>query len=247
MFKKTPKSKKQNPELTSPLTLAVENENVSLIFPPEIVDSMRYMTTRLMYKGNFPQRLALASPLRQEGVTYISRALATTLAHDFSLDICVVEMNWWWPDSSLNLDTKDAGLAAVLRNEILLEDALLRTGQPNLTLLPSGLMAIGQRPIWARHLRLKGIIEDLSEMFDHLIFDIPALLATNDAIPLASLANACCLVVNQGVTSIESARLALDEISHLQLAGVVMNKVKVSTPSRLLNLIPQDPGPLMNI
>ncbi|MCB8977306.1 MAG: CpsD/CapB family tyrosine-protein kinase [Ardenticatenaceae bacterium] len=247
MFKKKSKSKKGYPELASPLTLSIENENISLKFPPQIVDSMRYMTTRLMYKGKLPQRLALASPIRQEGVTFISRALATTLANDFSFDICVVEMNWWWPDSSLSLNTNDAGLAAVLRNELSLEDALLRTGQSNLTLLPSGLMALGQRPVWARHLRLKEIIEDLSEMFDHLIFDIPALLATNDAIPLASLANACCLVINQGVTSIESARLALDEISHIHMAGVVMNKVNVSTPSQLLNLIPQDPNPLINI
>ncbi len=247
MFKRIRKSREQSPELASPLTLATENGKAKLSFPPEIVNSMRYMTTRLMYKDKLPPRLAFVSPLRQEGVTYISRAVAVTMANDLNADVCVVELNWWWPDTTLELDSTSGGLAAVLSGDISLDDAIVRTEMPNLAILPSGSMALEQRPVWARHTHLKELINDLGGLFNHLVLDIPAILATNDSIPLASLANACCLVVNQGVTSAESARLALDEISHLQLAGVVMNKVKVSTPSWLLNLIPQDPGPVADL
>ena len=66
--------------------------------------------------------------------------------------------------------------------------------------------------------------------------DIPAILATNDAVPLASLGSACCLVIRQGVTWMEDVKLALDEIDHLSIMGVVMNKFKLNTPSFLVKL-----------
>ena len=72
------------------------------------------------------------------------------------------------------------------------------------------------------------------------MLDIPAVSATNDAVPLASLGDACCLVVHQGVTPIEKVRSTLDEIDHLTVLGVIMNKTHNYTPSFLLNLIPQD-------
>jgi Mrp family chromosome partitioning ATPase len=82
------------------------------------------------------------------------------------------------------------------------------------------------------------IIEDLSKEFDHLILDIPAIRATNDAVPLASLGDACCLVIRQGVTTAEDVRLTLDEIDHLPILGVILNRVRLKTPRVILKFIP---------
>jgi hypothetical protein len=49
------------------------------------------------------------------------------------------------------------------------------------------------------------------------------------------------MIINQGVTSIEKVRLALDEIEQLTILGVILNRVQMATPDIFLNLIPMDP------
>lgn len=243
MLKKFRSSKDQSADLPQPLKLAVNNSQQYLGFPSDLVESVRYMATRLMYKKTFPPRLALVSSIRQEGVTYVSRALAAVLANDIDKKVCLVELNWWWPDETFAPITNHIGLADVLERRTALEDALLPTNFRNLFMLPSGKMSIGERPVWARSERLEALIELLNQQYDYLILDIPAIMATNDSIPLASLANSCALLINQGVTSIENAQATLAEISHLTLSGVVLNKVKINTPSWILKYIPQDAAP----
>ena len=220
----------------------IDGQNLQT-FPAEVIDALRLAVSRLISKKTLPPRLALVSALRQEGVTYISRALATIIANDLDTSVCAVELNWWRPDKTLILPEGNKGLAGVLADEIKLEQALMPTDRPNLLILPAGKMSVANRPVFARSDYLKETLLKLSEQCEYMILDIPAILSTNDSIPLASLGDACCLVVNQGVTSVEKVRLALDEIDQLPILGVIMNRVKIATPAPLLNLIPQDSVP----
>jgi hypothetical protein len=61
---------------------------------------------------------------------------------------------------------------------------------------------------------------------------------TSDAIPLTSLADAYCLVIQQGVSTRAAVSQALEEIKHVNTVGVVLNRVDVRTPPWLLNYIP---------
>jgi hypothetical protein len=54
------------------------------------------------------------------------------------------------------------------------------------------------------------------------------------------LADKICLVVHQGVTPVESLRLALDGIRQMPVAGVVLNRYRTIVPGWMLNLIPHD-------
>jgi Mrp family chromosome partitioning ATPase len=230
------------------LTLQVEGSSAALTFPAEVIESMRRTLSRLITQKTLPSRLSLVASLRQEGTTYLTRAMATTIAKDMGVTVCVVELNWWHPDQSLFLQSENEtpggppGLAGVLTEAIKLEAAILHTNHPNLDILPAGRMPIADRPVLARSTHLKEIMYQLSEQYEYLILDIPAISSTNDAVPLASLGDACCLVIHQGVTPVEKVRSALDEIDHLAVLGVIMNKVHIATPSLFLNLIPQDAG-----
>jgi Mrp family chromosome partitioning ATPase len=204
-------------------------------FPPRVVDPIRYMIARISRNAPFPERLTMMASLRQEGVTYLSRALATTMATDLEARICVVELNWWWPSDSFEAP----GLAAVLSGEVTLKEAIVPTGLSNLSLLPAGHSGVEKRSIFAHSLALQEVIEQLNQEYDHLILDLPAVRASTDAIPLSSLGTAACLVVRQGVTPIEDIRLALDDLDHLSILGVMMNQVHLNTPSFLLKYIPQ--------
>ncbi len=233
------RTKKEEIEKRPLLDLTGPDGALWMTFPAEIVDALRHMVTRVARSEPFPARLALLASLEQEGVTYISRALATTMAHDMEATVCTVELNWWRPSHDLPAADDTGGLAAVLAGKTNLEEAVVATGLPNLSIMPAGHVPVEKRAALARSSVLKETIEQLSHQFNYLIFDIPAVLTANDAIPLASLSDAVCLVVRQGVTSVGDARQALDDIDHLPVLGVVMNQIHLATPSLLLQYIPQ--------
>lgn len=249
-----------------PLALRTVDGEVLYTFPTDVVDSMRQMATELIYNESLPLRLSMVSALSGEGVTYTSLVLGATLANDLPRSICVVELNWWAP-GMLSLLTRgnpaprsrkrgkaglaentnapprqisSLGVAGVLAGQSSLDDAMIKTAQSNLTLLPAGDLSLSQRHTVARSTSLRELIDALSDRFDHLILDIPAVLSTSDAIALASLSSHCCLVVRQGVTSKASIENALDDIKHLQMLGVVLNKIHIYTPRWVRALIPQD-------
>jgi len=207
-------------------------------FPGAVVDNLRYTITRIERNSPLPARLAIVSALREEGVTYLTQAFAATMAHDMPVSVCVVDLNWWWPSTTMLAGQENPGLAGVFNEKAKLEDVIISTGWSNMALVPAGQLPVDRRPVIARSQVLVQIIEDLSKEFDHLILDIPAIRATNDAVPLASLGDACCLVIRQGVTTAEDVRLTLDEIDHLPILGVILNRVRLKTPRVILKFIP---------
>ncbi|MEO7912518.1 MAG: chromosome partitioning protein [Roseiflexaceae bacterium] len=276
------RKQKTAPTSEDALTLRTADGTPLYTFPGSVVTSMRHMETMLLYNDTLPARISVVAALRQEGVTYTTLALATTLAYDLAARICVVDLNWWSPglrtqpdpnaDATSNakrrnkvgrsknrpvsatpdqpsaevfeqtaLSTADTtGLAAVLSKSVSLDDALVPTGLPNLALLPAGPIAPAQRPALARGDGLKNMIEQLGRRFDHVLLDIPAILATSDAIALASLGTACCLVIRQGVTPMDNVRHALDDIKHLPMLGVVLNQTQSHLPRWVRALVPQE-------
>lgn len=233
-FKRT----QHHEEQSQPLAVPGQNGAPLKQYPDQVVAPLRQMVTRVTRQEQLPQRLALVAALRQEGVTFLAQALAATIAHDYDLSVCVVELNWWWPSHQPPPATSgDQGLAGVLAGRVLLEDVIVPSGWSNLATLPSGHLPAEKRPVVARSKELQEALVELSDRYDHIILDIPAVRATNDAVPLASLADACCFVVRQGVTVIEDVRLALDEIDHLRLLGVVMNRADMKTPNALVKLV----------
>jgi Mrp family chromosome partitioning ATPase len=168
-------------------------------------------------------------------VTYLSRALALALVSDLRARVCAVELNWHWP-SELPA-AAGPGLAGVLMGDAVLNQAILPTTNPGLSILPAGDLAPADRGYYARSEQLKEIVAELERQYDLLILDVPAVEATSDAIPLASLGLAGCLVVSQGKTPIEAARLALDDLNHLPMLGVLMNRARQHTPATVLRLV----------
>jgi len=231
---------KRNRQTALPALAVPDRDGTPVLsFPGEIIENVRYVYTRIGNKeGQLPKSLSIVSALREEGVTTISQAMAATLAYDLRARVCWVDLNWWSPSTSPLIDPDHPGLSDVFAGEAHLADVILRTGWRSLYLLPAGRMPRESRPVVARTPHLKGMLDELSLQFDYMVFDIPAILSTNDSVPLASLGSECCLVIRQGVTTVEDVRLALDEISHLKVAGVILNRVIVETPKLLLRLLP---------
>jgi Mrp family chromosome partitioning ATPase len=224
-------------EVLPPLDVPSITGDPVLQISGEVIKNLRHLVIRISKDKVFPERLSLVAALRGEGVTFLSRALAATLANDFPVMVCAVELNWWWPSNSAFVAPGNECLAAVLSGQASLEDVIVPTGWPNLAFIPAGKVAKQERPTLANSPALRRTIEVLGKRYDHIILDIPAIRATTDAVPLASLGTGCCQVIRQGATHIDDVRLALDEIDHLKIYGVLLNQVTLLTPSPFVKVI----------
>lgn len=220
------------------LTLSAEGGAPFITFSPGVVEEIRYLLGRMSRQGVLPNRLALTSVLRQEGVTYISRALGTVMANDLPVNVCIVETNWWWPAAVPPGAPFTRGLGGVLRGEATLEEALVPTNRPNLALLPARQVDLVNRPVFARSNELKETIDALAGRFDYVLVDVPALQATSDALHLATLGEAAALVVRHGATPVNLVKQALDELSFMPVVGTILNDVELATPDWALRYVP---------
>jgi Mrp family chromosome partitioning ATPase len=206
-------------------------------FPGKVIDNLRYLIARAQRSQPFPARLGMISALRGEGVTYLAHALGATLAQDRPAQICVVDLNWHWPVPSPFAGPENKGLADVLSGTASLDKVIAPTNLYNLWVLPAGSLDKERRSLVAGCEALRAQIDQLSLRFDHLILDLPAVLATSDALTLAPLSTACCMVIRQGMTNDSDVRAALDVISHLNILGAVLNQVSYYTPAPWIDVL----------
>lgn len=234
--------KKSKEQSAGPPGLVVYNGGDQMItnLVPEVVTRYRQLHNRLGRAEGLPKKFGLTSALRGEGVTTIALGMGGVMAADLEGTICVVELNWWWPKlADLAGASGRPGLAQVVAGAGW-DDALLCTSLGNLFLLPAG-GVVGDEPTRLAHSHaLRSMLDELCERFDHLILDIPAVLATGDSLPLAALSDQIGMVVRAGATPTTLVQRALDDLKHLPVSCVVLNGEKISVPDWLYRLIPED-------
>jgi Mrp family chromosome partitioning ATPase len=217
--------------------------------PSEAVDAVRYLIASLHRDDQaMPARLGFTSALAGEGVTFISQTVAAVMAHDSRQRVCLVDLNWG-PSESQNGRRKGkrsrkrgreerpepvAGLADVLRRTATLREVMVETDDPSLTLVPAGAATPAEGQVFARSERLAQVLTVLERHTDHLILDLPPVLASSAAIPLARQAGSVALVVRQGVTTDAQVRAALDHLSPIPSAGIVLNRASSRIPRPIL-------------
>jgi Mrp family chromosome partitioning ATPase len=222
--------------------LAILDREGTLIHmtPSRVAASLRYFLARVQLHElqGMPARLALTSALAGEGVTYISRSLAAAIAYDTDESVAVVDFNWRRPKPPVEGDTAPLlGLAEVVEDGIPIEDVIIPTSNPRLSLVPAGAAAVSRRPALARSEQLITVLDKLDARFDHLLLDLPPVLATSEAMNLTQLADATVLVVRQGATSESQVEAALEELKGGETLGVILNRFDSDIPRRLRRLV----------
>jgi Mrp family chromosome partitioning ATPase len=200
---------------------------------PRVTSALRATVARLRLAGELPHRFGVVSAIRGEGVTFISRALALVLANDTRDNVCLVDLNWrhpgrWGPE----IDARP-GLAEVLRGSVSLNEALVVTSDPVLTILPAGQATIEEPPVFASSPELATVLQELDRRFEHVVLDLPALHASSEALTIAAHAGAVAVVVRQGVTVDSQVNAALEELEGLPVLGVVLNAFETKVPAAI--------------
>jgi tyrosine-protein kinase Etk/Wzc len=205
---------------------------------PAVTESLRYMLARLRLGDHdeLPDRLGVTSAISGEGVTFVTRSLALVLTTDVAKRVCIVDLNWWspsdWPGENV------PGVADVVRDGMPLKQALHFTGNPGLHVLPAGATSVAERPALARSAELGKMLDELSEEFEHVLLDLPAVHATSDALLLAENCPSLALVVGQSVTPDSEVKSAIEQIEGVPLLGVILNRSYSKIPRLIRNRFP---------
>jgi Mrp family chromosome partitioning ATPase len=128
-------------------------------------------------------------------------------------------------------------LADAIENDAPFDDILIATSNPRLSMIQAGAVPVARRPALAQGRQLASLLDQLDERFDHVLLDLPPVLASSDAMNLSQLADAYVLVVRQGATSAGQVEAALDELQGGDTLGVILNRFDSDIPRRLRRLV----------
>jgi Mrp family chromosome partitioning ATPase len=122
--------------------------------------------------------------------------------------------------------TLSSGFSGLLVNQLrTASSAVVHTMEPKLKLLPVGSVT-GIPTTLLRSPRLPLVVDQLRTLADHVIFEVPSVLAWDEGLHLVHLADMTLLVVETGKTSRSAARHAAAKLKEATLGtlGVVLDR-----------------------
>ena len=121
---------------------------------------------------------------------------------------------------------RDKGLSTVLMGELAIDEAIIKTDIPNLSLLTSGVSPPNPSEILGS-LRMKELLINAREQYDIVIFDSAPVLGMTDTPVLCMEVDGTLLVIEAGGTTHKALKIMNDQLEQLEarVFGVVLNNV----------------------
>jgi protein-tyrosine kinase len=171
--------------------------------------------------------IAVTSARPGEGKTFSAINLAMSIASEIDLSVLLVDADVMRHDAMSRLGVEaELGLMDVLVDEALrLEDAVLRTNVPKLSVLPAGRQQPLSTELMASSM-MERLLRRLASEFPRVIivFDAPPLLATSEAKVLAANVGQVLMVVEAQRTERAAVELAFAALEQCPIVMSVLNK-----------------------
>ena len=194
------------------------------------VGPYRQLRTQLLktMRDNRWSTLAITSPNEGAGKTLTAANLAITLSKDVSTTVLLVDLDLYTPTihEKLNLHP-EKGLIDYLEGRAELDDIIFDPGFDGLTVL-AGRSAGKESSELLAAPKMQELMRDLCHQDEAniTIFDLPPLLRNDDAILFAPFADATLLVVEDGVTTEDQLKRAMQHLGKANAIGTILNKVR---------------------
>lgn len=171
--------------------------------------------------------LAVTSPVGGEGKTTAAINLAIAIAKEVEYSVVLVDANLKNPTVHEYLGIQpEHGLCDYLRSDIELSDVLYRPeGIDHFILLPGGAPLLNSSEMMGSP-KMCGLVETLKDHYPKriILFDLPPILGTADAMSIAPCIDASLLVIEDDVTKQSDLKSAVDILSVTNIIGTVLNK-----------------------
>jgi len=193
-------------------------------------DMLRTRVLHLM-KENGWRTLAITSPSPEAGKTVVAINLAMSVAHQTQLTAMLVDFDLRRPKIGTYLGIKrEKSLNDVLAGTAEISDAVINPNLPRLVVLPTNEPVQKSAEVLSSKLGHR-IISELRDRYQEriVIFDLPPLMAADDAISVLPKIDCVLVVIGNGMSTEREIKESLRHLSGANLLGMVMNKAELRT------------------
>lgn len=172
--------------------------------------------------------LAIVAPSAACGKTFVTANLGIALAMEVNQTVLIVDADLRNPQVGwyFGLET-EKGLLDYLQTDVTVEDLLVNPGFDRLVVLPGRHTTQVSSELLSLP-KMSSLVNELKTRYQSriVLFDLPPLLTSDDALLFMPHFDAALLIVEDGKTSPEEVRRSLAILEESNLAGVVLNKVR---------------------
>lgn len=218
---------------TRVFTPAPEQLNRSRILvpgsPSHAADAFKMLRTQVAQRMSEHgwRSLAVCSPRRGEGRTVVAVNLAIALAADPRYSVLLCDLDLREPTiAGLFGDAPSVGINDVLAGSATVEECLVHPqGFDGLVVLPARAALAGSSEYLASAVTSDVISELRARYPDRiLIFDLPPVLAADDALAFSPNVECALLVVDEGTTRRADVTRTLEVLTNTPVIGTLLNR-----------------------
>ncbi|OYY92899.1 MAG: protein tyrosine kinase [Hydrogenophilales bacterium 28-61-23] len=194
------------------------------------IDLLRTQVLQKMEENGW-RTLAITSPTPDAGKTTVAINLAMSIAHQTQKTAMLVDFDLRKPHVGKYLGLPEhLSLNEVLDGAASLPEALVNPDIPRLVILPT-LRPVARPAEILSSAKISNLIAELRERYDSriVIFDLPPLLNTDDAISVLPQIDCVLLVVGEGMSTKAEIEECKRHLPSKNLLGVVLNKAESIT------------------
>lgn len=170
--------------------------------------------------------VAITSPSRKSGNTLTTINLAIRIARTCSYTVLLVELDLVNPSFHKLLGfAPGKGVVDYLQHDVALSEIEMDTGIDGLVVIPAGSPVPYSSELLSSP-KMARFVEELKLRYQHevILFDLPSILSSDDAVAFSPLVDCSLLVVEEGETRINDVRRALDYLRSGRMLGIVLNQ-----------------------
>jgi protein-tyrosine kinase len=208
-----------------------ENRIISGLEPGPFTEAYNLLRTQILqrFKENNWNVLGITSPGSGEGKTLTAINLAISIAREVDYSVLLVDANlrhpWMLEHFGLS---GHKGLSDYLTEDVPLPDLLIQSGRIEyLTLLPAGRPLVNSAEM-LNSPKMVELVRDMKSRYHSriIIFDLPPVLSSADALAFSPYVDAVLLVLEEGRTQKPDLERAVELLSNTNIVGTVLNKAE---------------------
>lgn len=203
-----------------------KNNHLSLGF-----DILRTQIIDKMLKNNW-RTIAVTSPIPACGKTMVSINLGMSIAHHTDKTAMLVDFDLRRPAVAKYLGLKfGPTLNDVLSGEASIAESLVNPSLDRFVVLPTAMPVKHSSEVLSSR-KVTSLINDFRDRYAEriVIFDLPPILGTDDAMIMLSQVDCVLVVVGNGMVSKSDLSESLRYVDSEKLLGTVLNKSKAMQP-----------------
>lgn len=211
-----------------PQSVLKEHRLIAAIPGHEFKDAYRMLRTRVLQtmRENNWSSVAVTGPATGCGKTLTSINLAISLAMEVTHTVLLVDLDLRKPSVHEYFGYKpEVGLSDYLKGDVAVHEMLFSPSIERLVVLP-GREEVPNSSEMLRSPKMVALVNELKHRYpDRLVvFDLPPILAADDALSFAPYTDCMLMVAEAGCTSRDDLQKSLDVLKSVPVIGTVLNK-----------------------